>query len=86
MFVGRIGRTIADHDDFVAFWGVVHGFELLELLKEGLVDLDQEWTVSAAAMASRSANSPYEGRVLRGKIQHTLWNGDLVVQDSEATR
>lgn len=51
-----------------------------------VLDLDEEWTVTGAAMASRSSNTPYESRVVRGKIRHTFWNGDHVVNMGEATR
>lgn len=51
-----------------------------------LIDLDHEWTITGAAMASRSSNTPYEGRTVRGRVRHTIWNGDLVVTDGEATR
>ncbi len=51
-----------------------------------ILDLDEEWTVSGAAMASRSMNTPYEGRSVRGRVRHTFWNGDHVVNMGEATR
>jgi dihydroorotase len=51
-----------------------------------LLDLDERWTITGAAMASRSSNTPFEGRSVRGKIRHTIWNGDLVVTNGEATR
>ena len=51
-----------------------------------IIDLDEEWTITGAAMASRSANTPYEGRTVRGRVRHTLWNGELVVSMGEATR
>ena len=51
-----------------------------------IIDLDHEWTITAAAMASRSANTPCEGRTVRGKVRHTIWNGDHVVNMGEATR
>ena len=34
----------------------------------------------------RSANTPFEGRTVRGKVRHTIWNGDHVVNMGEATR
>ena len=37
-----------------------------------VVDPDETWTVSGAAMASRSHNTPYEGRTLRGRVRHTV--------------
>lgn len=51
-----------------------------------ILDLDEEWTVTGASMASRSTNTPYEGRIVRGRVRHTFWNGEHVVNDSEATR
>ena len=51
-----------------------------------ILDLDEEWTVTGAAMASRSMNTPYEGRSVRGRVRHTFWNGDHVVNMGEATR
>ncbi len=51
-----------------------------------IIDLDHEWTITAAAMASRSTNTPFEGRTVRGKVRHTIWNGDHVVNMGEATR
>ena len=51
-----------------------------------VIDPNLRWTVSGAAMASRSSNTPFEGRVLRGKVRHTINTGDIVVLDGEAQR
>ncbi|MBJ31333.1 MAG: dihydroorotase [Acidimicrobiaceae bacterium] len=51
-----------------------------------VVDPDETWTVSGAAMASRSLNTPYEGRSLRGRVRHTIRSGEAVVVDGEARR
>lgn len=51
-----------------------------------VLDLDEEWTITGTAMASRSTNTPYDGRTVRGRVRHTIWNGELVVHNSEATR
>ena len=45
-----------------------------------------EWTVVATAMASRSRNTPYAGRTLRGRVRHTVLDGTAVVVDGAATR
>ncbi len=37
-------------------------------------------------MASRSTNTPYEGREVRGKVRHTLLYGEPVVVGGEAQR
>jgi len=51
-----------------------------------VVDPDETWTVSGAAMASRSLNTPYEGRTLRGRVRHTIRAGEPVVVDGQARR
>ena len=51
-----------------------------------VVDPDETWTVSGVAMASRSHNTPYEGRTLRGRVRHTIRAGEPVVIDGEAQR
>ncbi|BBL78937.1 dihydroorotase [Rubrobacter xylanophilus] len=43
-----------------------------------LVDLGEEWTVSRRTLASRSANSPYLGRRLRGRVVGTMVGGEMV--------
>ncbi len=45
-----------------------------------------EWTVVPAHLASKSRNTPYAGRTLRGKVRHTIFGGDAVVVDGVATR
>jgi dihydroorotase len=44
------------------------------------------WSVRPAALASRSRNSPFAGRTLRGQIRHTVFRGDVVVRDRMAMR
>jgi dihydroorotase len=51
-----------------------------------VVDLDATWTVDGARMASRSTNTPYQGRELRGRVRHTVLHGEAVVVDGEAQR
>jgi dihydroorotase len=45
-----------------------------------------EWTVVPARLASKSRNTPYAGRTVRGKVRHTLLAGAPVVIDSTAKR
>jgi dihydroorotase len=45
-----------------------------------------EWTVVPARLASKSRNTPYAGRSLRGKVRHTVFGGDPVVVDGTPTR
>jgi dihydroorotase len=51
-----------------------------------VVDPAHEWVVDPSAMASRSRNTPYAGRRLRGRVRHTLLRGEPVVLDGEAQR
>jgi len=49
-------------------------------------DPDEEWTVDATTMHSRSRNTPYAGRRVRGRVRHTLLEGEPVFLDGKATR
>jgi dihydroorotase len=49
-------------------------------------DPSVEWIVRGDAMASKSTNTPFEGRAVRGKVRHTIYNGIPVVEDGEAQR
>ncbi|CAB4886990.1 unannotated protein [freshwater metagenome] len=49
-------------------------------------DPNLAWTVSAAGLASKSRNTPYAGRTVRGKVRHTVFGGTAVVIDGEAQR
>ena len=49
-------------------------------------DRNVEWTVKPEQLASKSRNTPYIGRRLRGKVRHTVFNGTPVVIDGRATR
>ena len=49
-------------------------------------DPDEEWTVDRAGLASLAVNTPFHGRTVKGRVHHTVYNGELVVQDGKATR
>ena len=49
-------------------------------------DPTQEWQVDAHRLASRARNTPFDGRTLTGRVRHTIFAGDPVVVDGEATR
>ena len=51
-----------------------------------VVDPEAEWVVDGAAMASRSTNTPYQGRTVKGRVRHTILHGEPVVTEGEATR
>lgn len=68
--------------------GDTHGLPVAEGNPANLCVIDPEvtWTVDGAAMASRSHNTPYQGRELTGKVRHTILHGEPVVIGGEAQR
>ena len=46
-------------------------------------DPNSTWTVSKDALQSRATNTPYEGRLLQGKVVTTIAKGQLVVDQGE---
>ena len=51
-----------------------------------IVDTDAEWVISGQSMASRSHNTPYEGRTVKGKVRFTILDGEMTVDEGVATR
>lgn len=51
-----------------------------------VIDTGAIWTVEPERFASKSRNSPYVGRKLRGRVRHTLLRGIPTVLNGEATR
>lgn len=51
-----------------------------------VVDPVAEWTVEPDRLASKSRNTPFAGWRLRGRVRHTLFEGEQVVRDAEALR
>jgi dihydroorotase len=46
-------------------------------------DPDETWTVDASMLSSRSRNTPFAGRKLRGRVLHTILRGRFTVKDGE---
>lgn len=65
-----------------------HGCEIAPLAPANLCVFDPEhiWQVDPGRLASKSTNTPFAGRRLRGKVRHTVFRGDAVVIDGEAQR
>ena len=51
-----------------------------------VIDPALRWEVDPTRLASRARNTPFVGRKLTGKVRHTVFRGDPVVIDGEATR
>jgi dihydroorotase len=65
-----------------------HGGPVTPRRPANLVALDTsaEWTVGERPFHSRSRNSAFTGRRLRGRVVHTMLRGQLTVRDGEPTR
>ena len=65
-----------------------HGCEIAAGAKANLCVFDPEltWSVDPERMASKSINTPYLGRTLRGRVRHTIFNGEPTVIDGCAQR
>lgn len=65
-----------------------HGLPLAEGNPANIAVFDPEatWVVDGAAMHSRSRNTPYAGRTVKGKVRHTVYEGEAVFVDEEPTR
>lgn len=51
-----------------------------------IFDVSSTWTVTRDGLASKSKNTPYHGMEFRGRVRHTIYNGQLVVQEGRALR
>ena len=51
-----------------------------------VVDLNATWMINPETMASKSANTLFVGRQMRGKVVHTMFKGNLVVHDGKALK
>ena len=51
-----------------------------------VVDPEATWTVTGAALASRSANTPYEAMTLPAVVTATLLRGRITARDGQANR
>ncbi len=49
-------------------------------------DPSAEWKVDASRLLSKSSNSPFDGLYLTGRVVHTIYEGEPVYLDGEATR
>ena len=57
------------------------------VLREGaaadlaIVDPDEEWTVEPEKLHSKSKNTVFKGRTLRGRVKMTVLGGEIVYED-----
>ncbi|MEX2586519.1 MAG: dihydroorotase [Actinomycetota bacterium] len=65
-----------------------HGGPIVEGAAANLTVFDPAvvWTVDPTLFASRSRNTPWAGRNLKGKVVHTMFDGTLVVRDGKLVK
>lgn len=65
-----------------------HGLDLVAGAAANVCVFDPEitWSVDPDRLASKSVNTPYIGRTLRGKVRHTIFNGAPTVIDGQAQK
>jgi dihydroorotase len=49
-------------------------------------DLTSTYEVSRSDMVSKSRNTPYHGMTVKGRVRHTVFGGDIVVQEGKAQK
>jgi dihydroorotase len=64
-----------------------HGRSIVAGSPANLVVFDPEatWTVESGALSSRSRNTPFAGRKLKGRVLHTILRGAFTVKDGAVT-
>ena len=45
-----------------------------------IIDADKEWIFTKEEIVSKSKNSPFIGRKLKGRVEATICNGKIVYQ------
>jgi dihydroorotase len=65
-----------------------HGVDIVAGAPANLcvVDPDRHWVVDPQCLASRSRNTPFAGRDMRGRARHTVLAGEPVVIGEEPQR
>ena len=65
-----------------------HGRDVVAGVKANLCVFDPQltWSVDPERLASKSINTPYVGRTLRGRVRHTIFKGTTTVIDGKAQR
>ena len=65
----------------------VTGLKSKGWIKEGfdadltVVDPDEEWEVRKKDFVSKGKNTPFAGRVLKGRVKATIYGGKVVFED-----
>jgi dihydroorotase len=72
----------------IARIGSTHGLDVAAGANANLCVFDPEltWSVDPDRLASKSTNTPYVGKTLRGRVRHTIFKGTATVIDGQAQK
>ena len=72
----------------IARIGSTHGLDVAAGANANLCVFDPEltWSVDPDRLASKSTNTPYVGKSLRGRVRHTIFKGTATVIDGQAQK
>ena len=84
----QLVRIMSIHPAQIAGIADRHGRDIEPGAPANLVVFDPNatWQVEPETLASKSRNTPYVGMTLRGKVRHTIFNGDITVLHGEVQR
>ena len=84
----QLVRIMSIHPAQIAGIADRHGRDIEPGAPANLVvfDPNAKWQVEPERLASKSRNTPYVGMTLRGKVRHTIFNGDITVLHGEVQR
>ncbi|MFZ9984428.1 MAG: dihydroorotase [Ilumatobacteraceae bacterium] len=51
-----------------------------------VADLSASWSIDGYSFESKSSNSPFAGKALKGRVRHTVLRGERVVVDGEVVK
>lgn len=86
--LGEIVRLMSIRPAEIAGLAERHGrpVQVGETANLTVVDPHHRWTIDRHSLASLAVNTPFHGRQVSGRVQHTFFNGEPVVLNGVATR
>ena len=88
MDIRRVLAALSWNPAHIAGIGARHGRPIAvgEPANIAIFDPQLEWVVQRELVASKSKNTPYHGRTVRGRVRHTIFDGRAVVIAGQAQR
>lgn len=86
--VSRIAEVMSWNPAHIACLDTRHGRSIAvgEPANIAVWDTTSVWTVSKDSLASLSRNTPFDAMELRGKVHHTIFDGEVIVYEGKAQK